>query len=91
MPRRVDPRRYNNVIDANILDRLEDGYDDAVDAMMSLYESGEVLFQLPYSAKAEIDHPHTPARVKERARQFIFTYQVTLTADERSLLQGLVA
>ena len=85
MPRRVDPRYYNNVIDANILDRLEDGHDEAVDAMLALYRGNMVSFQLPYSVKAEIDHPHTPTEVKERAREFIFTETVTLTANEHAL------
>ena len=56
MPRRVDPRYCNNVIDANILDRLEDGHDEAVDAILAL-SRGTGMFQLPYSVKAEIDHP----------------------------------
>ncbi len=85
MPRRVDPRYYNNVIDTNILDRLEDGHDEAVDAMLALYRGNMVSFQLPYSVKAEIDHPHTPTEVKERAREFIFTEPVTLTANEHAL------
>ncbi len=78
MPRRVDPRYYNNVIDASILDRLEDGHDEAVGAMLALYRGNMVLFQLPYSVKAEIDHPHTPIEVKDRAREFVFTEPVTL-------------
>ncbi len=84
MPRRVDPRYYNNVIDTNILDRLEDGHDEAVDAILAL-SRGTGMFQLPYSVKAEIDHPHTPTEVKERAREFIFTEPVTLTANEHAL------
>ena len=67
MPRRVDPRYSNNVIDANILDRFEDGHDEAVDAIWALHRGNMVGFKLPYSVKAEIDHPHTPTEVKERA------------------------
>ena len=85
MPRRIDPRYFNNFIDANVLNRLGDGHDDAVDEMLSLYERSEITLLLPHSVKAEIEHPRTPPEVKARAMGIIFTEPVTLTPNEVEL------
>ncbi len=52
MPRRIDPRYFNNFIDANVLNRLGDGHDDAVDEMLSLYERSEITLLLPSRARS---------------------------------------
>ncbi len=95
MAKRIDPRYFNNFIDANVLDRMGDGHDDAVDEMLSLYDDGKITLLMPHSVKAEIEHPNTPAKVKARAMGIIFTEPVTLTPNEverhcqvRDLVQG---
>ncbi len=85
MAKRIDPRYFNNFIDANVLDRMGDGHDDAVDEMLSLYERSEITLLLPHSVKAEIEHPRTPPEVKARAMGIIFTEPVTLTPNEVEL------
>ena len=95
MAKRIDPRYFNTLIDANVLDRRGDADDEAVDEMLSLYGDGKITLLMPHSVKAEIEHPNTPAEVKARAMSIIFTEPVTLTPNEverhrqvRDLVQG---
>ena len=83
--RRIDPRCFNNLIDANVLDRLDDGHDQAVEEILALSERGEITLMLPHSVKAEIEHPHTRPKVKARAKAVQFTMPVTLTPNELEL------
>ena len=83
MTQRIDPRHFNNLIDANILDRLNGPEDAVVDEIIALADSGRITLQLPHSVKAEIDHPDAPADVKRQAVGFIYTSPVSLTAAER--------
>ena len=85
MRRVIDPRYFNSLIDANVLDRLGEGHDDAVDEMIELCEEGQINVFLPHSVRAEINHPRTPADVRARARYFLFTEPVQLNADEQAL------
>jgi len=54
MAKRIDPRYFNNFIDANVLDRMGDGHDDAVDEMLSLYERSEITLLLPSHARGRV-------------------------------------
>jgi predicted nucleic acid-binding protein len=86
----------NNFIDANVLDRNGGPEGEAVDAIFELIEKDELrTLLLPHSVKAEIEHPSTPAEVKRRARQLIYSEPVELIDDElathqkiRTLIQG---
>jgi predicted nucleic acid-binding protein len=80
----LDPRFGNNFIDANVLDRGSADYDDAVDRLLTLAEQGKMTLLLPYSVKAEIEHPRTPAEVKSRAAGLQYSIPVQLTAPERA-------
>ena len=91
----LDPCFGNNFIDANVLDRTGGPEDMAVDAILRLREESAFTLLLPYSVKAEIEHPNTPADVKRKAAQFIFSMRVELTGPElathnkiRALVQG---
>ncbi len=93
----LDPRIGNNFIDANVLDRTGGPESAAIDAILELHqrEDNHFTLLLPYSVKAEIAHPHTPAEVKVRAAHIIYSTQVQLTALEmethekvRALIQG---
>ncbi len=95
MAKRIDPRYFNTLIDANVLDRLGDADDEAVDEMLSLHGNGKITLMLPHSVKHEIEDPNTPAEVKARAMRIIYTDPVTLTPNEvelhrrmRDLMQG---
>jgi hypothetical protein len=91
----TDPRYGNNFIDANFLHRTGGPEDAAVDTILKLARADEFTLLLPYSVKAEIDRPHTPAEVKRKAAQLSYSMQVQLTAPElarhekiRALIQG---
>jgi hypothetical protein len=91
----IDPRYGNNFIDANVLDRTGGPEDVAVDEILRLREEDAFTVLLPYSVKAEIAHPNTPAEVKRRAEGFVYSMPVQLTAPElathdkiQSLIQG---
>jgi hypothetical protein len=91
----LNPRYGNNLIDAHFLDALEGDEAEAVARILELCEAKEFILLIPYSVKAEIDHEHTPQRIKDRARQFLFTEEVQLTQPEldrveaaRTLMRG---
>jgi hypothetical protein len=92
MVRRIDPRYSNTLLDANALDKTGGPTDAAVDAILEL---DDVTIMLPHSVMSELEHPHTPAEVRRRARGLIFTQPVSLTPGEiemhariRELLRG---
>ncbi len=82
MAQRIDPRYFPSLIDANVLDRLGGPDDAVVDQILALAEDHKISLMLPHSVKAEIDHPNTPADVKQRALPFIYTMPVSLTPGE---------
>jgi predicted nucleic acid-binding protein len=59
---------------------------EAVERILALYRQRRFTLPLPYSVKAEIEHPNTPAHVKARARELIFTTPVELTPPELELV-----
>lgn len=88
----------NNLIDANFFDRTGEQEEiAAVDEILRLRSNEEDAFTLilPYSVKAEIEHPNTPDDVKLTAAEFLYTQEVELTMPEwethekiRVLIQG---
>ena len=82
MAQRIDPRYFPSLIDANVLDRLGRSDDADVDKILALAEDQTIYLMLPHSVEAEIEHPNTPAGVKRRAQQLIFTEPVSLTHIE---------
>lgn len=91
----LDPRHGNNFIDANVLDRTGGPEDAAVDEVLRLHGESAFTVLLPHSVKSEIEHLNTPADVKRRAKEFIYSLPVQLTAPElathekiRALIQG---
>jgi hypothetical protein len=91
----LDPRFGNNFIDANFFDCTGGPEDAAVDTILRLHDESAFTLLFPYSVKAEIEHPNTPADVKHRAAQFLYTNKVELTSSEwlthdkiRALIRG---
>jgi predicted nucleic acid-binding protein len=85
----VDPRYGNNFIDANVLDRTGGPEDAAVDSILRLRGESAFTLLLPHSVKAEIAHPKTPAEVKRKAAQLIYSMPVQLTAPELATHQKI--
>jgi predicted nucleic acid-binding protein len=81
----LDPRIGNNFIDTNALDSTGGPEAIAMDAIWRLYEETDLTLLLPYSVQAEMEHPHTPAEVKRRAEQLVFSTEVELTGPELAL------
>lgn len=79
----LDPRIGNNFIDANVLDRTGGPEDAAVSEILRV-RWGAFTLLLPYSVKAEIAHPNTPAEVKRRSMEFVYSMPVELTPEEES-------
>lgn len=92
----LDPRHGNNFIDANALDRTGGAEDAAMDKVLRLHEQEDTFtVLLPYSVQAELAHPHTPAEVRRKAQDFVFSLPVELTGPElakhdkvRELIRG---
>ena len=91
----MNPLIGSNFIDANVLDRTGGPEDAAVDTILEMKWEGVFTLLLPYSVKAEIEHPNTPADVKQRAAGLIYSIPVQLTPAEvathqrvRALIQG---
>jgi len=82
--RMLDPRYFNNLIDANVLHTTGGPEGAALDEIQKLHHNGAFPLLLPHSVKAEIEHPNTPAEVKRKAARFIYSRPVQLTAPERA-------
>ncbi len=59
----VNPLIVNNFIDANIMDDIADGKDDAVNRIIEMNQNNEIEIHLPYSVQDELNHSNTPAHV----------------------------
>ena len=91
----MNPKLCNNFIDANVLDYSGSPEDKAVDMILQFADEGVFTLLLPYSVKAEIEHPNTPKEVKRKASQLLYSLPVQLTPTEmethqkiRVLIQG---
>jgi hypothetical protein len=79
-----DPKRRNNFLDSCAFDP-----DCATEAQASLkifkkYQNEELILHLAHSTQKEIEHPNTPAWVKNEANSFIYTLPTSLTIDEQN-------
>ncbi len=94
MTKRVDPRLFNNFVDANFWDSSGiPNEDTSMQEILDFAEREEVTLILPFSVKAEVDHPNTPPEIKCLAARMIYTLQTNLTPDERKIrtkLQTLI-
>jgi hypothetical protein len=89
---RFDPRYGNNFLDCNALDHTDPIEDGAMDEILKLHEDPDTFtLLLPYSVKAEIEHPSTPADKKRLAENFVFSMEVQLTGPELALHQRVRA
>ena len=83
---RLDPRYGNSFLDCNALDRTDLIEDVAMDEILRLHDEPDTFtLLLPYSVKAEIEHPSTPPNKKRLAQNFVFLIEVQLTESELAL------
>jgi hypothetical protein len=89
---RLDPRFGNNFLDCNALDRTDPIEDAAMDEILRLHEEPDSFtLLLPYSVKAEVEHPNTPPGKKRLAENFVFSMEVQLTEPELASLERVLA
>ena len=82
----IDPRYRNNFLDANFWDSSGSPVEDsAMSDILGLYQRARVNLVLPFSVKAEIEHPNTPPEVKRHAASMIYTCRTLLTPGELAL------
>lgn len=86
-----NPFYCNNFVDANILNAVADGENEAVNDIIKLARNGDISFLLPYSVQDEIENPSTPPHVKKAAAEFVFSVPVTLTHEEQRRYRELVS
>lgn len=93
-----DPRYHGTMIDAHLLDDIADDRADqraARDKMVSIPIT-EMQIMLPHSVKAEIEHPNTPALVRDRASAFIYSFDTKIASADtlrqaRAIMRGNAA
>ena len=76
-----NPLRVNSIIDSCAFNPHEAEAQSAR-KVLELADRGEVILVVAHSTKKEIDHPHTPADVRQRALDRIVTLNVDLTPQE---------
>ena len=91
MARFIDPLYVNNLIDANILDNVADGQDEAVNEIVRLADESEITVLLPFSVRDEVKSEKTPEHVRCAADLFIFSEKVSLTEGEQKQYRNLLA
>jgi hypothetical protein len=67
------------------LDHADGPEGEAMDAIWQLYKEGALALMLLYSVQAEIEHPHTPAEVKRKAGELVFSEEVELVGPELAI------
>jgi hypothetical protein len=86
----LDPRFTNAFIDTNALDSTNGPETAAMNEILRLCEESAdeehpLTLRLPYSVQEEMEHPHTPAEVKRKAENLVFSMEVELTGPELAL------
>jgi hypothetical protein len=59
--------------------------------ILDLVQRGEINLILPFSVKAEIEHPNTPLRIKRQAASMVYTCCTQLTSNELTIRAKLLA
>ena len=86
----LDPLFTNPFIDTNALDNTNGPETAAMDDILRLceetaFEEHPLTLRLPYSVQEEMEHPHTPAEVKRKAENLVFSMKVELIGPELAL------
>jgi hypothetical protein len=90
MARFINPLIENILIDANIVNAVASGQDEAVNEIVRLCQASEVIVMLPHTVQKELDHPNTPLAVKEARTQFLETHFVPPAESELRQYRELI-
>lgn len=85
----INPWLLNNFVDSCAFDPKYDPEDKAAIEIFRLYEENELSLIIAHSTQKEIDHTNTPSWVKKEAGGLIYTLDVSLTSQEKTLLHNV--
>lgn len=89
--KRIDPRIHNNFLDANFWNDTGNPVEgSAMLEILDLAQQGEVSLILPFSVKAELEHPNTPPEIKRAASGMIHTLRTELSPNELAIRSKLL-
>lgn len=80
----LNPRFANNFLDTCAFDPKYTPEHEAAQEIRRLSNQEQISLVLAHSNQREIDHPNTPAEVKEAAAGMIFTIPTELNSDEKA-------
>jgi hypothetical protein len=75
----------NSMIDSCAFDTKFEPEASASSEILALADDGKFQLIIAHSTQKEIDHRNTPAEVKKRATERIFSWPVSLTKDEQRI------
>ena len=85
----INPLIANNFIDSCAFDPKYSPEDKASSEIFGLYREGKLSIEVAHSTQKEIEHPNTPAWVKNEVLRLIYTIEVDLTESEVSMLRKI--
>ena len=83
--REMNPRYVNNFLDSCAFDPKVEPEAFASGEILAIADAGTFQLIVAHSTQKEIEHPNTPAEVKKRATERIFSLPVGLTQGEQRL------
>jgi hypothetical protein len=91
MGRRIDSRIHNDFLNANFCNDTANSVEgSAMSEILDLAQRGEPSLVLPFSVKAELEHPNTPPEIKRAASGMIHILRVELTPNELAIRSKLL-
>jgi hypothetical protein len=87
----LDPRKTNVALDANALDRNGDESDALVARLNALVEARTLKVVVAFGVRAEVQHPRTPAEVKDAVLPRIYNLCADLNATQHEQRRRVAA
>jgi len=87
----MNPWIANTFIDSCAFDPKYDPEDKAANEVFRLHEQEGLGILLAHSNQKEMDHPNTPAWVRAKALELIYTFAVSLTPNEKAQFESILA
>ena len=78
----INPSIANILLDSCAFDPSDQYEQQASLEILALSDNGDLIVEIAHSTQKEINHPHTPDWVKQRAAQKIVTEEVQLSPNE---------
>jgi hypothetical protein len=82
----MNPWITNSFVDSCAFDPKYHPENQAATELFRLHQAERLGIRLAHSNQKEVDHPNTPAWVKQKAAGLVYTNTVPLSSDERTRL-----